>query len=445
MNHFWLNRTLSKSRWIAALAIVAASFTACEKSNGTIGSDRFVDDRPELGTRLDFEALSYSAPWDSINTKGPSQVILGNMNDPVFGRTNASFSTRIILGKTAPEFAEGTVCDSVKLRIAYAGTYGISGGQAQVQVLPLANPIVDTLNYYSNFEPELGDAIADTIITMDPLAVNFNGVDSLVGYMTFDLNPSYFQEILFDASIAGEAYLASNDSFVAKVPGLHFRDISSGASGLSYFNLGASGSVIQLYYHVGEEDTIPKVFTMTFGQNFGDPVARINSFTHDVSGAHFDYTMQDTVNGEMLTYAQGGAGAYTAMTFPGLDTLIGKGYSINKAEMRVHVQQGSAHSYALPKALLCLMDLDSTQALIKDYSSSINAAGGGVALGDYREFSYRFNVTRMVHDFVNVRKEVLPLIITPTASGSSANRVVLGGGMHPDIPVEFSVYYTKSE
>ena len=161
--------------------------------------------------------------------------------------------------------------------------------------------------------------------------------------------------------------------------------------------------------------------------------------------ADFVIDMQDTVNGEMLTYTQGAGGARTVLEFPGLDTLIGKGYSINRAEIITHVLQGTASPYTLPNTLLILQDQDSAQALIKDYTSPVNPAGGAINRADLREFRYRFNVTRMVHDFVNEKEEVLPVILTPASSSSSAARVVLGGGLHPTIPVEFNVYYTKSE
>jgi len=83
-----------------------------------------------------------------------------------------------------------------------------------------------------------------------------------------------------------------------------------------------------LFYHTGSQDTVPKLFTMTFGQNFGDPGLSFNTYENDFTSADFAIDMQDTVNGELLTYTQGAGGARTVLEFPGLDTLIGKGYSI---------------------------------------------------------------------------------------------------------------------
>jgi len=113
--------------------------------------------------------------------------------------------------------------------------------------------------------------------------------------------------------------------------------------------------------------------------------------------------------------------------------------------MTVHVLQGTASPYTLPGTLLLLENYDSTQALIKDYTSSINPTGGAAYRADIREYRYRFYCTRMVHEMVNDREKVVPLILATAAANSNVHRVVLGGGMHPTIPVEFNVYYTKSD
>jgi hypothetical protein len=367
------------------------------------------------------------------------------MHDPTFGLVQSSFATRIMLSKVNPDFGDSTVCDSVKIRLVYSATYGPTGEQIHVQVAPLTDALIDTNRYYSHELPATGAIIADTVITLDPNKAIFNGVDSLLGYMSFDADPAYFQDVIFDKAIAGADYFVDNSSFVKAVPGLHFKDVGSGNAATAYFDLSASGSLIQLYYHVGSKDTIPKVYNLTFGQNFGDPTFSYNQFVHDFSSAAFDLDMMDTVNGELLTYCQGGAGARTVWKIKDLDTLIGKGYSINRADMTVHVVQGTASPYVLPGSLLLLEDHDSAQALVKDYSSAIFPTGGSVNRADMREYRYRFYVTRMVHEFVNEKETVYPLILATTGANSNVHRVVLAGGQHPIIPVEFNVYYTKSE
>jgi hypothetical protein len=109
------------------------------------------------------------------------------------------------------------------------------------------------------------------------------------------------------------------------------------------------------------------------------------------------------------------------------------------------VLQGTAGVYRFPSSLIVIQDLDSTQQLIKDYTSAINATGGIVSRTDVREFNYTFNVTRMVHDFVNERDTILPVMLAPASSSGNLHRVVLGGGMHPSIPAEFNVYFTRSK
>ena len=122
MNPYLLNPTLNNLLRVFTVAcLVAVLFISCEQSNGEIGSGKFSDNRPELGEKLSFPVVSYTSTWDSISTKSPARVILGNLNDPIFGAVNSSFTTRILLSKTSPDFGAGTVCDSVKVRIGYVG------------------------------------------------------------------------------------------------------------------------------------------------------------------------------------------------------------------------------------------------------------------------------------------------------------------------------------
>ena len=418
---------------------------ACERGNGSIGSGKFVDERPELGEKLTFPVVSYSIGWDSVSTKNPSQVTLGNYDDPVFGRTNASFVSRILLSKSSHDFGQGTVCDSVKVRIAYSGYYGVEGDNIHLEVSPVSSEIIDSIPYYSNGSINHGSPIVDTLIILAPRDTVFNGVDELVGYLTFDADPAYFQENIFDAAVNGESHFSDNADFVKEVPGLWFRDIGTGSTIAGYFNLEATGSLIELYYHTGVDDTVAKIFDLTFGQNFSDPSLSYNLFSNDYSTASFDIDIMDTVNGEVLTYVQGGSGVRSYLKFPGLDSLICKEYSINRADLSFDVLQGTAGLYRFPSSIIVIQDLDSTQQLIKDYTSAINSTGGIVSRTDVREFNYTFNVTRMVHDFINERKEILPVMLAPASSSGNLHRVVLGGGMHPTIPAEFNVYFIRSK
>ena len=76
MNLFWSNLTLNKQAFRAlAFAVLALFVFSCEKSNGTIGSGNFIDDRPELGTKLSYPVVTYTTAWDSIVTSSPVRAL----------------------------------------------------------------------------------------------------------------------------------------------------------------------------------------------------------------------------------------------------------------------------------------------------------------------------------------------------------------------------------
>jgi len=98
----------------------------------------------------------------------------------------------VLLSKLSPDFGDSTVCDSVKVRLAYQNTYGLRGDSIHLEVLPVIEPMSDTINYYSNTMPVMGPSIMDTTLMIDPSVPVFNGIDTSVGYLTFDLDlPSF--------------------------------------------------------------------------------------------------------------------------------------------------------------------------------------------------------------------------------------------------------------
>ena len=408
-----------------------------------MGSGYFSGDRAELGSKLEYPVVLYTEAWDSIISTNASNHILGQYTDPIFGGVKSSISARVLMSKLDPDFGAGAVCDSVKLKLSYRGYYGDTTGPFNLRVSVLQDPI-DTLIYYSNVQFPLSDVLVDTSLQMNMRSWNYNGVDSLRGVLMADLNTSYFQQMLFQASEDGESYLETNDEFIKEVAGLHFETTSMG-NGLAYFDMTASKSTIDLYYHVGEGDTIPKVYTLTFGQNLGDPLRFVSHYSHDYTTAAFDTAMQDTLLGGVNAYTQGVAGARTVISLAGLDTLVGKGYSINRAELVIPVHQGTAYPYSLPPMMLLKEDHDTAfYTVYNNINSSITGVGGNAIKSEYREFKYTFNVTSLIHKYVNTDYGIQRLIVTPSASSSNAYRAVLNGGIHPSEPAQFYLYYTRS-
>jgi len=93
---------------------------ACEDEISSTGAG--IVDQVNFETNLadNFSVLSYSVNYpEGVQTNGLPEGVLGVYDDPIYGRTTASYLTQVALSRFDPEFGEEPVVDSVILRMPY--------------------------------------------------------------------------------------------------------------------------------------------------------------------------------------------------------------------------------------------------------------------------------------------------------------------------------------
>jgi len=109
------------------------------------------------------------------------------------------------------------------------------------------------------------------------------------------------------------------------------------------------------------------------------------------------------------------------------------------------VREGSVSKYPLPTSLLLLEDTDSKRILIDDYNSGGLTVDGKLVNAQLRDKTYTFNVTRLIHRYINTEDTIFPLVVLPASSASQGWRAVLNGNQDPVKPMQFNLYYTKTK
>jgi hypothetical protein len=117
---------------------------------------------------------------------------------------------------------------------------------------------------------------------------------------------------------------------------------------------------------------------------------------------------------------------------------------VNKAELIVRVRPGSANGMPPPDQLLLLEDKGGNPVFVKDFLLANSRFGGDLEIDPLREMKYRFNITLLIHDYLNTEAVVNDLILLPARSSALANRVVLGGNQNMHLPIEFNIYFTRT-
>lgn len=439
-----MNTSLKASLLSAILAMASFVFVACEKSTGEIGLDQVIDDKAVLGTKKSLPVIGYSFPFDSIRSTGPSQEILGAYIDPVFGGVEAKFTTHMLLSLLNPDFGDNAVCDSVVLLLGYNGYYGDTNAPQTFVVNALDEYLDPDSSYYSNKQFALGKELGRATAAPRPFTRIADDGDTIAPALRIDLDKDFFQENLIRASRLSQGYFVNNVEFIKHIYGVQLSTEGYGGA-LLYLNISSLSSLVKVYYREAPEDTVSLRYDLYFGVFSSGNYYSVNGFAHDFSLASFDLENQDTASGEATLYVQSMAGAVTRILFPTLKAYQDSGFIINRAELILPVREGSVGPYGAPTSLLLLEDKGDSRPFVDDYKPGSNPVGGFLEIGRLRDKNYEFNITRLVHRYLNTSDTINPLILIPASSASQGWRTVLNGYQDPVKPLQFNIYYTKTK
>lgn len=104
-------------------ALTLVLFASCDKDFNEIGSDLVNDDHYQFSKDESKTVVAYNQKVGAVETSGLPINALGYYNNPVFGKTKASYVTQLQLNALNPTFKSNVVIDSVYLYIPYFSTF----------------------------------------------------------------------------------------------------------------------------------------------------------------------------------------------------------------------------------------------------------------------------------------------------------------------------------
>ncbi len=427
----------------AILIVAPFLFIACEKSTGEIGLDQVIDSRGTLGVRKGLPLVTYNASFDSIFSVAPSKQLAGKYNDPHLGLAEAKFQTHLLLSLLSPDFGDDPVCDSVVMYMAYNGYYGDTSQQTTFIVNELGEYLDPDTNYYSNKEFAIKRELGRVTTIPAPNTLSRDLGDTISPALRLYLDKDFFQKELINASRLDKQYFTGNNEFIQHINGIQLT-VENAMGGILYFNVASLASLVRVYYRETPQDTVVREYELYYGIFTSGNFTSVNSFTHDRSMGGPDLDNQDTINGEPTIYSQTMAGTVTHVQLPNLKELKDSNWIINRAELVFPVREGSAGIYNLPPSLLILENKPNRRILVDDYLPGGISVDGSLERGFLRDRSYTFNISRLVHRYINTQDTIHPLLLVPEAASSEAWRTVLNGNNDPIKPASFNIYYTKT-
>ena len=445
---------------IAFAAIILISIGCNDGS--IIGNDLLENEAIELAYDDNFELTAKTVRGDSVATFRVGLIsntyLLGQIDDPVFGKYASDIYAGISFGSSTPDFSESTI-DSVVLELEYdsTGFYGDNNVIHNFEVFTVEEDWLNRDTIYSDqsiatsmipigsksFVPDYkGDSIRFQVRNID--------VDSFITLsprINIRLDDSYGQMLLADSAAA------SNDtSLIASFKGLYIKSTTDGNSiiGLNFVKSGSISTIIPKLAVYYTQLTATGAEKRTYNYLLRDEV--YSEFALDNSGSDVGNSLNDETAGEEFLYAQGMSGINGEIGLPDLSSL--KGNLINSAQLVLTIADDENDSYPYNRRfLLSKYDDGGDRVLIEDIvKDGVNISTGLAILdGAPRRVLHEngdsvtiviFNISDFTRNVIESEVISPRLVISPVGRTETPRRTIFYGSKHPTYPAKLRIAYT---
>ena len=383
--------------------VLSFAVFSCKEDLGNVGLN--IQPEDELLNTLFFDTatlVAYSAKNDSVITSGVSQNLLGDIQDIIFGRTQAAIYTQFRLSGDQVNFKDSAYVDSLILNLVYGGYYGDTTQLLRIRVYELDEDLNrNTVYRVSSTAKRKSEVLAE--VQIRPMPNTHNDTATSAAYFSIPLSKSFAENKFLSQSDSSN--LANDANFVRYFKGLYIEAeaVSSDGCMLSINLLDASSSMI-LYYGNKEKPG------QSFYFNINDSCVRFSHINH------FDYADADAnllsqLNGDYSTtkevlYGQSAGGIKTVIQFPYLKEMFaGKQVVIHKAELLITRKDDNLPNYSPPVLLSLNYDRSETEKEMRlpDAILASQLSWAAYFGGDYDEATqqYAFRITKYIQDIVN--------------------------------------------
>lgn len=383
--------------------------------------------------------VAYTVKEDSTRTDKTVLNLLGNYDDPIFGRTSASIYTQVRLSSNNVDFGPSPVADSIVLSLAYNGYYG-KLRKLNIKVFEVLESFYKDTAYYSNQTLNISNQpIANVSIVPAPTdSVSLDG-QKYAPYLRIRMDQNFAQKFINESLSVN---LSDNDNFLQFFKGIYITTSFVNTEGsILYFDLINALSQITLYYKNDSNDSLKYNFVIN------DNCARFNSFDHFNyvnTGNNLQQQISgDTLLGDSLLYLQAMSGLKIKLQFPNLKSFFNENNMVlNKAELIIPLENDPSQSkYAIPQKLTLVRINESGQIayLVDQFEGESHFRG----IYDATDNQYTFTITRHLQNIILNNIEDYGLYLMVSGSSINAGRVLLRGPGRSEKNFKLNITYTK--
>lgn len=294
---------MKKNLIIPMLAAIMAMLWGCTNEENMGGDLVPPSDRTTVHVIDTVTVRAYTELEDTVVISGSNLLIAGTSDDPIFGKTTASFAAKFS-NSSYSKFKAGMFCDSLVLTLGLDTNIQRFYGDSLSEVTMNVYKLTDTLSLYKTYDQYFD---INSIVEQEPIA-STTFVPSQADTMVKFYLPREYGDMVIQS--------ARDTTFDDNCGGFYFTIQSSNT--LVRFSVSSSFSEYSLYYRT-DSDTTDKV--AYFSMRNDDQ--RLSFFTHDYSNTKFvdnldgSAPVQDT-----SLYLQTMVGTKIRLDFPYLNSLL---------------------------------------------------------------------------------------------------------------------------
>jgi hypothetical protein len=414
-----------------------------------VGYGLLEDEDLEIQFKDDIELIAKTIDRGPIRTYSFGQatlasIVLGEMNDPDFGKLRSEIYFSPSLLTNFPQEFAGGIYDSLifTIRIDSSLSYGSSVAEHNISIHKLISPIVDDTLNSSQFFPVESDLLGsvfgvipsriDSVTVPDGLSDT--STIKLKDIIRIPLNDRFGRSLFVDTAAHTSTTLIRE-----RFAGFRVSDETEN----SVFGV-RNTSYITLYYHDAEGNFREYIYYLN-----GGPLTP--HITHDYAGTSVETLLDVPVSESSYLYLEGISGTDVSIDISGLREL--DNILINHASLEFYLVDDEGRDTLLyPSAQNLFLQKEGDLGLIdiEDVIIATSFVGDLRHFGGFREedtetnkIKYEMNITTHLIDVLNGREgDILYLRIANKVNNPAT--AVLYGPNHPQFPARLKLTYTKS-
>ncbi|MCC5921430.1 MAG: DUF4270 family protein [Cyclobacteriaceae bacterium] len=313
---------LGKSIQLLLLLVAAFFISSCDDE--TINEAITLTESPNVNVKfVEIDLSPRMILRDSVNTTSPNFMMVGKLNDPIFGETTANHITQL-----RPSFREvfpGTdaTVDSVTFQLKVSQFESGGFNTPQIYQFRSISSVLDASRQYYN----LSEVDVDESILFQGGALIGPQVDSTV---QINVPIEFAQNLVSQAASMREDFF-SESGFTSILPGLEISP-SQNNSGIVKFSRALPDSFMKIYYS-SPGDTISANLEFFFTDVINFNQVKVDRTSTPLSNLTQGNGLYEPIDGKI--YSQAGTGLYVHLDFQQLFEFIEDvpRFAVNQAQL----------------------------------------------------------------------------------------------------------------